>query len=246
MRRSLPALGLVVVLLLIATTPASATSWFQLRLNPSTGDWKDTTGTAFTDLPYSFTTTMFGATGFWQIPGWRIGLRGNIDTGSLSSFSAGGPGAPGYNTGSWRYYDLSLGLPINVGQGRALLFAGYSNTNWRAEFPTGFSRQAASGIAFGLDLWYPLGEKWYLAGSATFGPSQDYKYYNGPPEFVRFAGKASVDVFQVGVGWRFAQMSSLELGWRGGGFSVSQTASLIDGMSTRWSGFYLGLNFMRP
>ncbi len=89
MRKSLFALAVVSVLLLTAGAPASAQSWFQFRVNPSVADWRCTSTPCFGDLPYgfNFNATMLGGTAFIQPPGYGLGLRVNLDTGSLGNWS---------------------------------------------------------------------------------------------------------------------------------------------------------------
>ncbi|MDR7485321.1 MAG: hypothetical protein QN187_08325 [Armatimonadota bacterium] len=248
MRRSLFALAVVAVLVVTTSVPASAASWFQLRVNPSSGDWRGGSP-GFSDLPYTFTANMFGLTGFWQPPGFRLGLRGNLDTGSLSSFSAG----VGYTGGNWRWWDLSLGLPLPLGPATALIFAGMGDTTWQADVPGGFSRQTTSGMVFGADVWVPLREgRWYVYGHALFGPSHNYRYANLGFD-PRFTGKADVANYSAALGYNFpGTMNSIELGWRSGGFRVKDATpvfppdSNINGMETRWSGVYLGVVVRRP
>jgi len=249
MRRSLLALAVVAVLIATASVPASAASWFQLRVNPASGDWRGGSP-GFSDLPYTFTANMFGITGFWQPAGFRLGLRGNLDTGSLSSFSPSGT----YTGGNWRWWDLSLGLPLTVGPSMVLLFAGFGDTRWQANGAGFFSRQTTSGFAFGADVWVPIGEgRWYVYGHALFGPSHNYKYSNDPPFDPRFTGKADVTNYAAALGYNLpGGMNSVELGWRSGGFKVASATPLfppdanINGMQTRWSGVYLGLVVRRP
>jgi hypothetical protein len=246
MRRTAVALAVAAILVMAVSGPASAMSWFQLRLSPATGNW---TGD-FSDLPYNMTTTMLGLTGFIQFPNTRFGIRANLDTGSLSSWTP----LTFYDGGSWRYYDIDLAFPLTLGTGKVLLFAGYGNNNWQATLGGALiSQQLTSGFVFGADVMWPLGSsgRWYLTGSATIGPSNQFLYCNPTPGFpcntttFRASGTANVGVYSAGLGWNLPNgMSSLEVGWRSGSFKANAINSGdINALNSNptWSGVYLGL-----
>jgi hypothetical protein len=250
MRRSLWMVVLAAALIVTTSLPASAASWLHLRINPGNGTWKDTKAVQFSDLPVDFNVAMLGATGFLQFPNSRFGLRFNIDYSTLTSFT--GNAFLIYSSGSWRYYDISVGFPIMLGQVRTLLFAGYGNH--RADFASGgpvITRQDSGGLVFGADLWYPFGsqQQWYLAGSATIGPSMTYTYTNNPPDTPRASGRSFSGVYSVGIGYMLPSqtgniMTAIEAGWRSGGFAVSSISSgdaAVDGQDVRWQGIYVGL-----
>ncbi len=238
MRRTMVALAIVVAVVLGATIPASAQSWFQFRVNPSNGDWR---GGGFGDLPYTFNTTMLGFTGFLQFPGQKYGLRLNVDSGGLSSFSPSGL----YTGGRWRWYDVGVGMPIKFGPASTLFFLGWGNNWWQADYDGGFSRQTSSGLALGVDLQVPLKGPWYFAGSATLGPGHNYAYRNVERDPPRFSGKAQTTIYSAALGYNLpTNGGSVEVGWRSGGFTVSEAGS-IDGMETRWSGWFVGFTLRR-
>src|SRR3972149_723969 len=66
MYKRLVILAVAVVVALTAAVPASAATWIQLRINPSSANW---TGSTFADIPMSWTTTMWGGTLLWTPPG---------------------------------------------------------------------------------------------------------------------------------------------------------------------------------
>jgi len=246
MRRTLVALAVVSVLLLTASVPASAQSWFAFRINPSSSMWTCVTTPCFSDLPYSFTTLMFGGTGFIQVPGSRLGVRVNFDTGSLSSWSP----LTLYNDGSWRYYDVSLAFPISMATGQVLVFAGYGNHAWSAGFSgTTISTQTASGLVFGADAMVPLRAPWYFTASAAFGTGLNYKYANPPGIDPRSLGAATSSVYSAALGYMLPTSNfNVELGWRSGGFRVTSITSLdpsAANQDVRWQGWFLGLSTRR-
>lgn len=240
MRRTLVPLAVIVVMVLGATVPASAQSWFQFRVNPSNGDWR---GGGFGDLPYTFQTTMLGVTGFLQLPDQRFGLRFNLDSGGLSSFSPSGL----YTGGRWRWYDISVGMPVTLGPASTLFFLGWGSNWWQADIDsTNWSRQTSSGLVLGVDLRVPLRGPWYLSGSYTYGSGHPYEYRNLLTEPApRFTGKAQTSIYSAALGFDLpTNGGSVEVGWRSGGFTVSE-AGLIDGMETRWSGWFVGFTLRR-
>jgi hypothetical protein len=245
MRRSLIALAVVAVMVLAASVPASAQSWFQFRFNPSNADWKQTPP-IWSDLPYTFNTTMLGGTAFIRPPGYGVGLRFNLDTGSLGSWSP----LTNYDGGTWRYYDISVGLPLALGRGSMLLFAGYGNHAWKATFGgTVISTQDASGIVFGADLMLPLSGAWYATASTTFGSGLKYKYANPGFADPRSEGTAGTSVYSAALGYQLPNRPfNIELGWRSGGFKVSSITSgdtNAAGQDVRWAGWFLGLSTRR-
>lgn len=204
----------------------------------------------FTDLPVDFKVTMIGFTGFLQLPTQRWGIRLNIDSGALSGFVGRGVTATPYNTGNWRWWDLSAGLPLMFGPVQTVIFLGYGNGRFYTETPGAtFTRQETTGFVLGADVWVPIGQQFYFAGSATFGPSQNYRYFNGPPDFLRAEGRASAGVYSAGIGYMFPNtMASVELGYRTGSFGTSSISSgdlAVDGQNAWWSGVYLGLTIRR-
>ncbi|MDI6771450.1 MAG: hypothetical protein QME77_02530 [bacterium] len=245
MRRSLIALAVVAVLVMAASVPASAQSWFQFRFNPANANWKQTPP-IWGDLPYTFNTTMLGGTAFIRPPGYGVGLRFNIDSGSLGSWSP----LTSYDGGTWRYYDIGLGLPLALGRGSMLLFAGYGNHSWKASFGgTVISTQDAGGIVFGADLMLPLSGAWYATASTTFGSGLKYTYDNPPSTTPRAEGTASTSVYSLALGYQMPNRPfNVELGWRSGGFNVTAITSGDTGASNqdvRWSGWFLGLSTRR-
>ncbi len=251
MRRSPWVVMLVAALILTTSLPASAGSWFQLRINPGSGTWQDTKVLQFSDLPVDFSTPMLGGTAFLQFPNTRFGLRFNIDHASLASFTGRGAGLF-YSSGAWRYYDISLGMPLMFGPVSSLVFIGYGNH--RADFADGgpvLTRQDSGGFVLGTDFWVPIGSagRWYFAGSATFGPSMAYTYTNNPPAAARATGRSFSGIYSAGIGYNLPNTrGSIEAGWRSGGFSVNSISTgdaAVDGQDVRWSGLYLGLTFRR-
>ena len=245
MRRSLVALAVVAVLVLAASVPASAQSWFQFRFNPSSANWTQTPA-IWGDLPYKFNTTMLGGTAFIQPPGYGVGLRFNLDTGSLASWSP----LTSYDGGTWRYYDISVGIPLALGTGSMLLYAGYGNHSWKATFGgTVISTQDASGTVFGADMRLPLSGAWYATASATFGSGLKYKYANPLFSDPRSLGTASTGVYSAALGYKLPNHPfNIELGWRSGGFKVSAITSGDTGAANqdvRWTGWFLGLSTRR-
>lgn len=245
MRRSLIALAVVAILVMAASVPASAQSWFQFRFNPSNAEWKQTPP-YWIDLPYTFKTTMFGGTAFVQPPGYGIGFRFNIDYGSLGSWSP----LTYYDGGNWRYYDIGVGIPLTLGSGSMVLFAGYGNHAWRANSAgTVISTQDARGTVFGADLRLPLSGALYATGSVTFGSGLKYKYANPPYSDPRAEGAANSSVYSAALGYMLpGRPLNVELGWRSGGFSVTSITSGDTGASNqdvRWSGWFLGLSTRR-
>ncbi len=246
MRRSLIALAVVSVLLLTASVPVSAQSWFQFRFNPSSADWKCKASPCWSDLPYAFKPTMFGGTAFIQPPGYGVGLRFNFDSGALGGWSP----LTSYDGGNWRYYDIGVGIPIALGRGSMLLFAGYGNHAWRADFAgVVVSTQDASGIVFGTDLRIPLSGAWYATGSATFGSGFKYKYANPPGSDPRSLGTASSGVYSAALGYMLpGRPFNIEFGWRSGGFSVEEITwgnVNASNQDVRWTGWFLGLSTRR-
>lgn len=246
MRRSLVALAVVSALLLTASVPASAQSWFQFRINPSNANWTCVATPCFGDLPYAFNTTMIGGTAFLKPPGLMVGLRLNLDSGSLSSWSP----LTTYNDGTWRYYDISLGLPLALGNGSLILFAGYGNHAWKAGFGgTVISTQDAGGMVFGADLRAPLTGPWYVTASGTFGSGHSYKYANPPTLDPRSLGTSSTSVYAAAVGYMLPNsVYNIELGWRSGGFrvtSITSGAIAASNQDVRWQGWFLGLSTRR-
>lgn len=255
MRKWAVALAITALIVMVGSLPASAQSWFTLRINPSKWNWTTAPG-GFGDLPYNGTINVFGATGFWQFPGQKFGLRGNWDSGSLSSWGCAGGPPCSYDGGNWRWYDIGLGVPYNFAALRTLWFIGYGNTDWRASSSgTVVSQQTTSGLALGVDFWFPLGPSalWYATGNVTYGPSQHWRYCNPPgttcgsDSSARYAGSATVSNYSIGLGRNLSQMTSVELGWRTGGFGGTKVTVGGDqfgaGQTVRWSGYYLAVAF---
>lgn len=245
MHRSLIALAVAAILVMGASVPASAQSWFQFRFNPSSANWTQTP-VIWSDLPYKFNTTMLGGTAFIQPPGYGLGLRFNIDSGSLGSWSP----LTSYDGGTWRYYDISVGLPLALGTGTALLFAGYGNHAWKATLGgTVVSTQDAGGLIFGTDLMLPLSGAWYAAGSLTFGSGLKYTYDNPPSVTPRAQGTANTSVYSLALGYKLPNHPfNVELGWRSGGFGVTSITSgdtSAAGQDVRWTGWFLGVSTRR-
>jgi hypothetical protein len=251
MRRSLLVLAVTAIISLVATISASAASYFQIRINPSTGNWTDSVAPVFVDLPWSWRSVMVGGTAFLQLPNSRLGLRLNIDTGSMTDLSPADPEWIGsYTNGSWRYYDIALGYHFMLGRGAGVVFAGYGN-HW-AEWGDAsgpITRQQASGLIYGVDLFYPLTERWYISGSVAYGGNLSYQYLNAPFTSTRGEGGATSSVYTAALGFRLPnQMASFEVGWRSGGFHVTSIATgdtTIDGTDVRWSGWFLGMKVVK-
>jgi hypothetical protein len=246
MRRSLVALAVVSMLLLTASAPASAGSWFQFRINPSRGDWTCVATPCFSDLPYTFNTTMIGARAFIQPGAMPVGLRLNLDSGSLGSWSP----LTFYDGGHWRYYEIALGIPLTLGSASVLLYAGYGNHAWRASFGgTTISTQDASGLVYGADIMARLMGPWYVTASGTFGSGLNYKYANPPGLDPRSLGTASTSVYGAAVGYMLPNSNfNIELGWRSGGFRVTSITSgdtSASNQDTRWNGWFLGVSTRR-
>jgi len=245
MYKRLVILAVAVVVALTAAVPASAATWIQLRINPSSANW---TGSTFADIPMSWTTTMWGGTLLWTPPGRPWGFRASFDTGSQVSLMPSGGFDYSDSSGTWTVWDLSLAYTFMSAAGAWTAFAGWGGSTLTFSGPSyGYSRQIASGLVLGVDFRRPLSGNWYIAGSATLGPGQRYTYEIGAPgTFLGTPGTATTSIYSVGIGQAFSGGSaSWELGWRSGGFTGNGTGSSADGANIRWSGVYLGVNFIR-
>lgn len=247
MRRTLLALAVVAILSLAAAIPASAASYLQFRINPSSGTWSQTPA-FWIDLPVDFKSTRIGLTGFLQVPSSPWGLRYNLDTGSLTNLT--GP-LVFYDGGNWRYSDISLGYQLNVGRGTGVVFAGYGThrAEWNiAGVPE--SRQDVRGLVLGADVFYPINPNWYVTGTIAYGRNMPFEYSNAPFTPLRAEGRATSSVYGAGIGFRPAGgAASVEAGWRSGGFTVNSITTGDAGANNqnlRWSGWYVGVKVGGP
>jgi hypothetical protein len=193
---------------------------------------------------------MAGATVFLQPPSLKFGLRLNLDTGSISNLTS--PSLiqpPIVDRGRWRYYDISLGLPFKIGSGTVTLFGGYGNHDFELDEAGGgldLLRYQTSGLVFGADIWYPIGDKWFVSASGTFGSNNSLTFTDTFFTPLNSTGKANTHVYSAAVGYRLpGGMSKVELGWRSGGFDVTSIDAggfaALDGNQGHWEGVYLGL-----
>jgi len=243
MLRRFAAVVVMLVLVLAVQFPASAATWFQLRINPSSASW---TGSTFGDIPMTWNTTMWGFTALVTPPGRPWGLRVGFDTGNQTNLVPSGGFDYSDSSGTWTVWDVSVAYTTMAAGTFFSLFAGYGNNSLTFSGPSyGYSRQITSGLVLGGDFKRDLAGGWYITGSVVFGPSQNYTYEIGAPgSFLGTPGTAQFSSYSIGLG-RAVGMGGLEVGWRSAGFTGSGTGSSADGANIRWSGWYVGFSIMR-
>lgn len=167
------------------------------------------------------------------------------DTGGVNNLvdTEGGFGAsPGTN----RFFSTNLHYliaPANWRGAEMTVFAGYGSGFLGVSTGGGPREFSASGLRYGLDLYVPFREAWYLSGSAAFGSWSINHSLGGvldPP-----GGTASIRDYNLALGRLLSPEAGLEVGYRSTQWSTTAVGSTPCPCTMAWDGWYAAITVRR-
>lgn len=235
MRRSLIALAVVAVLVMAASVPASAQTWFQLRYGSTNQTWN-----APLIGPDTWDSGLRGFSVRRNVLGGQWALSFNYDSGGITNPVGVFAPPDSYN----RFWNLNLHRNFPFATGNASLYGGWGRL--AIEIPAFPAYVRQSGPRIGADVKFNLRGNWYAVGDLgyTFGGSAEQLSYSVGGVLPL---SATALEYRVGVGYMMGNWG-LEGGYRGITWNHT-TAAFCGGAgscSFKWTGWYVGLNFTMP
>lgn len=170
----------------------------------------------------------------------------SYDTGGVNNL-VDNEGGFGSSPGTNRFFSTNvhyLIAPANWRGAEVTVFAGYGNGFLEvAESYLGTRAFSASGLRYGLDLYVPFREAWYLSGSAAFGSWSVNHIWGGvldPP-----GGTASIRDYNLALGRMLSPEAGLEVGYRSSKWSTTSVGSTPCPCTMAWDGWYAAITMRR-